>query len=94
MRRFLHAVLYVASGSADRDRRRRMELSRLVDEMAPDLLREAACRIRRYYLTRPPSGSPEYDRGYGDAVLDVTRVLELGPQVPRQRSSQPSSSTK
>jgi hypothetical protein len=94
MFRFLHAVLYVASGSADRDRRVRREVSRLAEELAPVLLREAACRIRRFYLTRPASRSPEYDRGYGDAVLDITRVLELGPQVPAQRRPRSGSSTK
>lgn len=89
MRRFLHRVLYGLTGSGDRDR----ELRARLEQLAPDLLREAACRIRRHYLTRPPSGSPDYDRGYGDAVLDITHLLELGPVVPSQRS-RTSSSTK
>lgn len=40
------------------------------------ILRRAVQQVRREYLPHPPSGSPEYDAGYGDAILDITRLLD------------------
>lgn len=44
------------------------------------VLKDAVALIRRNYLPKPPSESSDYDRGYGDAILDMTRLLD--PEFP------------
>lgn len=74
MSAFWKGVWAELTGSAQR--RREYNLVREI------VLRDAVCQIRRLYLPQPPSGSPEYDKGYGDAVLDITRLLD--PDSPSQ----------
>lgn len=69
---FMKGVWAELNGSADRLRVAEA-IGRAVTEQT---LREAVRMIRRHYLPKPPSGSPEYDRGYGDAILDMTRLLD------------------
>jgi hypothetical protein len=40
------------------------------------VLRSAVARLRRAYLLQLPSGSVEYDRGFGDAIAKMTRLLD------------------
>lgn len=58
------------------------------------VLRDAVQRVRREYLPHPPSGSPEYDAGYGDAILDITRLLDPDfppPYIKQEQESEPTS---
>lgn len=59
------------------------------------VLRDAVQRVRREYLPHPASGSPEYDAGYGDAILDITRLLDpdFPPPYIKQEPTQESEST-
>ena len=71
-RQFWRGVWAELNGSADRRR-----ISEAIGVAVTDqTLREAVRMIRRHYLPKPPSDSPEYDRGYGDAILDMTRLLD------------------
>jgi hypothetical protein len=81
MRRFLCELRDELTGVAEH----RREVRRIADQVSVVVLRDAVSRIRRFYLPQPPSGSSEYDRGYGDAILDVTRLLSADP--PRDGSS-------
>lgn len=69
---FWAAVWAELNGSAHR-RRIEKQIGRQISE---ETLREAVALIRRFYLPQPPTDSPEYDRGYGDCILDMTRLLD------------------
>jgi hypothetical protein len=62
---------------ASRSRRREAMVKEVISEAyRAVVLRRAVQEVRREYLPKPPSGNPDYDHGYGDAILDITRLLD------------------
>ena len=49
---------------------------RTAEAVRENTLFEAVVQIRRFYLQRDPSSSTEYERGYGDCMADITRLLD------------------
>jgi hypothetical protein len=60
----------------------RAERQRLVGELVHKVVLSIVHEIRRDYLERPKSDDPDpaYERGYGDAVLDMTHRMEKAIQ--------------
>lgn len=75
-RRFFSGVWAELTGRAERERLLGEVTRQVADAVSEVVFREAVCRIRRAYLLTSPSDSPEYERGFGDAVAKMTQLLD------------------
>ena len=72
-KQFWKGVWEELNGTADH----RRLAERVGREVTDQTLREVVRLIRRYYQQHhDPNASTDYDRGYGDAILDMTRLLD------------------
>jgi hypothetical protein len=64
------------TGRAQRRRDWQLAAREVSDTVRANACLEMTQAIRRFYAERDCDGTPDYEHGYGDAVIDLTFLLE------------------